>query len=242
MGIDRIEHFLGGDAFTRDRSAYASLQELDAGREEVTEQIALFRKQGVRFDATLTAYGYFGAREAAVYEYWFPEMDLLTPYARTQVESRLPRSVNDQFELIYHAKRKTIRAFYDQGGDDIITLGTDHPSWGEFFSGFGSHRELHAMVLAGIPEADALRIGTINGANAIGVGDKLGTLEPGKWADLFVVRGSPLEDIRNTRNVRFTMKGGVLYDAAALLESVKGKLGPDGEGDADWWKGAVRFR
>jgi len=177
-----------------------------------------------------------------VYEYWYPEMDLLTPFARVEVESHLPRRVSDQFELIYHVKRQTIKAFYNGGGRDIITLGTDHPSWGEFFSGFGSHRELHAFVLAGIPTADALRIGTINGARALGMGDKLGTIEPGKWADLFVVDGNPLEDIRNTRKVRYTMKGGVLYDAPALLELVRGKLGPSSDADADWWKGSVRFR
>ena len=242
MGIDRIEHFLGGDALSADRSAYASLQELDVERTEVAEQIALFLERGVRFDATLTAYGYFGGREAQVYEYWQPEMDLLTPYARAQVEARLPRAVNEQFERIYHVKRSTVKAFYDAGGKDWITLGTDHPSWGEFFSGFGAHRELHAMVVAGIPEADALRIGSINGARAIGVGDKLGTLEPGKWADLFVVQGDPLTDIRNTRNVRYTMKGGVLYDAPALLASAMGRLGPASEAEADWWKGSKRFR
>ena len=242
MGIDRIEHFLGGDAIDEEQSAYSSLEVLDAGRPEVEKQIRLFLDQGVRFDATLTAYGYFGEREPAVYEYWFPEMDLLTPYARQSVDARLPRSVSDQFERIYHVKRGTIKAFYDLGGRDLITLGTDHPSWGEFFSGFGSHRELHAMVLAGIPEADVLRIGTINGARAMGMWDKLGTIEVGKWADFFVVQGDPLADIRSTRNVRWTVKGGEVFDAQALLESVLGTLGPESEADADWWKGLVRFR
>ncbi len=241
MGIDRIEHFIGGDAFPDDRSAYASLEALDAGRPEVAKQVQLFVERGVRFDATLTAYGYFGEREPAVYAYWYPEMDLLTPYARAEVEARLPRNVSEQFERIYHVKRETVRAFHEGGGRDLITLGTDHPSWGEFFSGFGSHREIHAMTLAGITPADALRIGTINGARALGMGEKLGTVEPGKWADLFVVAGNPLEDIRNTRNVRYTMKAGVLYDAPALLESVRGTLGPASAAVADWWKGSVRF-
>jgi imidazolonepropionase-like amidohydrolase len=67
---------------------------------------------------------------------------------------------------------------------------------------------------------------TINGARALNVDSKLGTIETGKFADLFVVRGDPLQDIRNTRKVRFVMKGGQLFDAAELLASVKGKLGP----------------
>ncbi|MGE5244671.1 MAG: amidohydrolase family protein, partial [Betaproteobacteria bacterium] len=113
---------------------------------------------------------------------------------------------------------------------------------GEFFSGFGSHRELQALVASGIPPAAALKIATINGARALNVSSKLGSIEPGKLADLFVVEGNPLEDIRNTHKVRLVMKAGTIYDSAKLLASVKGRLGPASEADADWWKGSVRFR
>jgi len=129
-----------------------------------------------------------------------------------------------------------VKAFFDAGGGRLITLGTDHPSWGEFLSGFGSHRELHALVLSGIPAAAALKIGTINGARAMNVASTLGTLEAGKIADLFVVRGNPLQDIRNTRNVKLVMKGNELFDASALLSSVKGKMGPKGPDDEKPWK------
>ena len=162
-------------------------------------------------------------------------MDFLTSHAREEVQKRLPRQPLTQFEKIYWVKRKEVKAFYDAGGGPLITLGTDHPSWGEFLSGFGSHRELHVLVLSGIPPAAALKIATINGARALSVDTKLGTLEAGKFADLFVVRGNPLADIRNTRNVRFVMKAGQLYDAAELRASVKGQLGPTrAEEDAKW--------
>ncbi len=241
MGVDRIEHFLGGDAITGDRPAYASLEDLDVNRPEVAAIIEDFVRHRVSFDATLTAYGYFGEREPAVYEYWLDEPAFLTPHARSVAARRLPRPVNAQFEKIYRVKRQTIKAFYDAGGTDLITLGTDHPSWGEFFSGFGSHRELHALVLAGIPPAAALKIGTINGARALNVASKLGTIEPGKFADLFVVRGNPLEDIRRTRDVRLVMKAWEVHEAARLLESVEGRMGPRGPEDDAWWQGNVRF-
>ncbi len=138
-------------------------------------------------------------------------------------------------------KHAEAKKFYDMGGAAWMTLGTDHPSWGEFFSGFGSHRELQALVASGIPPAAALKIATINGARALNVASKLGTIEAGKFADLFVVEGNPLQDIRNTHKVRLVMKAGVVYDSAKLLASVKGKLGPDSAADADWWKGKVRF-
>jgi imidazolonepropionase-like amidohydrolase len=73
-----------------------------------------------------------------------------------------------------------------------------------------------------------LRAATINGARALGVGDRLGTVEAGKWADLVVVRGNPLQDITATRNVEHVVKAGVVYDPQALLASVEGAMGPAG--------------
>lgn len=245
MGIDRIEHFLGGEALPASRPAYVSLMALDLSeadtRQKIDAQARLFVEQGAFFDATLTAYGYFADREPAVFEYWADEMGFLTPYARSVVEERLPRQPSRQFERIYYVKRQTVKAFFDAGGGSNLTLGTDHPSWGEFFSGFGSHRELHAMVLAGIPNADALRAGTINGARALGVGERLGTIEAGKYADLLVVRGDPLTNITDTRNGHVVVRSGRVYDPERLFQSVVGHLGPRSAEEADWWKGNVRL-
>jgi len=245
MGIDRIEHFMGGETTPPGRSAYASVESLDlddpATADKVRAQARLFLEHGTYFDATLTAYGYFADREPEVFGYWVDEMDFLTPYAQSVVAARLPREPLDQFERIYYVKRRTVKAFYDAGGGDHLTLGTDHPSWGEFWSGFGAHRELHAMVLAGIPNAVALRAGTLNAARAFGVSDRLGTVEPGKYADLLIVRGNPLADIRATRNGYRVVKAGRVYDPVKLFASVKGKMGPATAAEADWWKGNTRL-
>jgi hypothetical protein len=235
MGIDRIEHFMGGDAMVDTRPAYSSLVEMTPDMPEFQAIIDLFKQHGVYFDATRSAYGYYGEREPEVFDYFAPEMDYLTPHARALVEAGLPRPVNDQFETIYRVKRDLIAEFYRQGGGEWITLGTDHPSWGEYFSGFSVHRELHALERSGIPAADVLKIATINGARALGVDDRLGTLEAGKLADLVILDGDPLEDIRNTRRVRTVVKGGLVYDAAELLESMKGVIGPVDEGDEVNW-------
>lgn len=189
----------------------------------------------------MTAYGYYGDREPAVFDYWADEMGFLTPYARSVVDAELPRRPNAQFERIYHVKRATLRAFWEAGAGDQLTLGTDHPTWGEYFNGFHAHRELHAFVLAGIPNAAALRAGTVNAARAMGMGDRLGTIEAGKYADLLVVRGDPLARITDTRNVVHVVKAGRRYDPAALLASVRGQLGPTSAAEADWWKGNTRL-
>ncbi len=71
---------------------------------------------------------------------------------------------------------------------------------------------------------------------ALGVSDRLGSIEVGKLADLFIVRGTPLHDIRRTRNVEYVMKGGVIYDAKELLQSVVETLGPRSAAEEGAWK------
>jgi imidazolonepropionase-like amidohydrolase len=239
MGIDRIEHFPGGDAFVAERSAYASYERMTSfDTPEFTRIAALFKQHHAYFDATLSAYGYYGKRDPEVFTYFADEQSYLTPYLRSLLAERRPRQVNQQFETIYWIKRKEIKAFYDAGGGDLITLGTDHPSWGEFLTPFSVHRELHSFVLSGIPPAAALRIATINNARAMGLGDRLGTIEAGKWADLVVLRGNPLRDIRATRSPRVVIKAGRVYDPAALAKAVAGKIGPASAADTVAWMGA----
>ena len=84
--------------------------------------------------------------------------------------------------------------------------------------GLGYHWELWAMHSGGLAEHDALRAATILGAEAIGLDEDLGTLEPGKLADILVLSGNPLDDIRNTNSVRYVMKNGRLYDGETLDE------------------------
>jgi imidazolonepropionase-like amidohydrolase len=235
MGIDRIEHFMGGDAFTPDRSAYASYEHMTFDTPAFERIAELYKQHRTNFDATLSAYGYYGKRDPDVFTYFVDEKKFLTPYMRSVIDARPPRRVNEQFENIYWTKRKEIKAFYDAGGGDLITLGTDHPSWGEFFSPFSVHRELLALSRSGIPNAAVLRIATINSARAMGLGDRLGTIEVGKWADLVVVRGNPLEDIRRTRQPRVVIKAGRVYDPAALMRAVEGKIGPASAADTAAW-------
>jgi len=235
MGIDRIEHFLGGDQLSADAPAYASLPSAAPDEPAFDRITQHFLDHDVVFDATLTAYGYFGRQDPAVFTGWANDKQYLTPYARKVVEDRGEHDPLERFEAIYQIKLDRIRAFYEAGAEDLITLGTDHPSWGQFMAPFGVHRELHAFVKAGIPPAYALRFATINGARALGMGDRLGTVDVGKWADLVVVDGNPLEDITSTRNVEWVMSRGQLYRASRLLDAATGTVGPRTEEAVDAW-------
>lgn len=235
MGIDRIEHFVGGDAFVGERSAYASFETMRFDTPEFRRIAALYKRHRTYFDATRSAYGYYGDREPAVFADFANEQRFLTPYLRAVVAARPPRVPNAQFERIYRIKVQEIKAFVDAGNGDLLTLGTDHPSSGEYLTPFDVHRELLALSRTGIPNHVVLRAATINAARAMGLGDRLGSIETGKWADLVIVRGNPLADVRAMRAPRVVIKAGRRYDPAALLQSVEGKIGPASAADSAAW-------
>ena len=69
------------------------------------------------------------------------------------------------------------------------------------FEGYGEHMELQLMVEAGMTPSQVIKAATRDSAEFLGQQDNLGTLEQGKWADLIVLGGDPLADIRNSRKI-----------------------------------------
>lgn len=84
--------------------------------------------------------------------------------------------------------------------------------------GLGAHWELWLLQMGGMTNMEALQAATINGAEYIGMGSEIGSLEEGKLADLIVLEENPLEDIRNSESVIYTMVNGRLYDAETMNE------------------------
>jgi imidazolonepropionase-like amidohydrolase len=222
MGLDRVEHQL-------------TLGSGGPGSAEMPQMIELMLAHEVYYDANLQMYGGINERSKHLSEMvWTDEAKYFTPYTQDLLDKRGPPLPESDAEE-YAQRVLEVKSLFDAGGGHLLVIGTDEPVYTNLLPGFAYHRELLAMTYADIPEAAVLKAATINGASALGVEEDLGSIEVGKLADLVIVNGNPLDDIKAARNIRFVIKEGVVHDPEKLIESAAGMIGPAGPHDhADW--------
>jgi imidazolonepropionase-like amidohydrolase len=150
--------------------------------------------------------------------YWYQKTNvwenerLLTFTPRAVVDARSRRRImspDDEFNHI--ALARNCKQLSDAGVR--VNLGAHGQ-----LQGLGAHWELWMFTQGGMTNLEALRAATWNGARYIGMDHELGSLEPGKLADLIVLDSNPLDDIRHSESIRYTMANGRLYDARTMDE------------------------
>ncbi len=115
------------------------------------------------------------------------------------------------------------RDFVKAGG--LLMAGCDPTGFGGVLAGYGDQRNLELLVEAGFTPLEAIHIATENGAKWLGEDASIGTIAPGKAADIVVVDGNPAEKISDVEKVETVFKDGVGYDPAKLRASVQGLAG-----------------
>ncbi|MCX2743769.1 amidohydrolase family protein [Mangrovivirga sp. M17] len=236
LGIDRLEHFIGGDALPGNTTGYTEIAALDLSDPLIDQSIDLFIDNNVWFNSTLTVIGGFTQSQDEWLKYWVDEKKYWTPYAQSIVNTN-PKRWNPNREKFYENSKKILKRYYDRGG--LISMGTDGPLILDFLwvfktPGFNTHREMAMMSEIGIPNNEIIKIATINSATSMGLEEKLGSIEKGKLADIIIIKGNPLEDIYSTRSVHTVIKNGEIYDSRTILAQCEGKLGPESE--EKWFK------
>jgi imidazolonepropionase-like amidohydrolase len=233
LGIDNLEHgalidteFVPGkkpDVCPAQNETVSNFTKLDLDSAAVREMIRDLVARKVAVTSTL-----------AVFEAFLPDrpplqqrvLDALTSDARAQYLVSRARSAEQKNSPWAAALKKEMQfelAFARAGGR--LMAGTDPTGNGGALAGFGSQRELILLVEAGFTPLEVIRIATLNAAEYLGEADRVGTVAPGKLADLVVVRGDPSANINDIEQVELVFKDGVGYDPAKLIESVRGSVG-----------------
>ena len=219
QGFDEIQHinqlmlnfFVKPDTDTRTLARFYILaehaHELDLDSQAVQDFVALLGSRQTVLDPTLAAF------EAS-----FTQIQGAPNPAYQMIADHLPivmqRSLRTNSMKVTPENVATFRASYAKMVEMVgrlyragipLVAGTDD------VAGFTLHRELELYVAAGIPPAEALRIATWNGAKYTRTLDRLGSITPGKLADLIVLDGDPTQDISAIRRIALVMKEGVVY-------------------------------
>ena len=231
IGIDNLEHgFLAATDFVDDKqpdvcpgqgAGQRTIAALDPEGAPFKTLVKTLVDRGVALTSTLTVFETFTPGRPLP-----PGLDVLLPELKTQFESNHRRTAQNTQSVYTGLFPKALaleRAFVRAGG--TLIAGTDPTGGGGVVPGFSNHRQLELLVEAGFTPLEAIRIGTLNGAAYLGRAARVGSIAPGKQADLIVIDGDPSSTISDVRKVETVFKGGVGFDPAKLIASVSGRVG-----------------
>jgi imidazolonepropionase-like amidohydrolase len=243
LGIDDLEHglfvdteFMAGkklDQCPEDGEDPVGMAKLDVNSGALHDTIQYLVQRHVAITSTLPVFemGSFSGRPTMQKRV----LDALSPDARSAVLANRVRASDvsrirqrfgtdvSPYEAAFKKEEEFEYAFSKAGG--LLLAGLDPTGMGGVIAGFGDQREVELLVEAGFTPLEAIHIATANGAQFLGELDRVGTIAPGKQADLVVIKGDPSKKIEDIENVETVFKDGVGYDSGKLIESVRGVVG-----------------
>jgi imidazolonepropionase-like amidohydrolase len=243
LGIDDLEHglfvdteFLPGkkpDVCPDEPEDPSGMAKLDVNSGPLHETIAYLVQHHVAVTSTLPVFemGSFTGRPTMQKRI----LDSLSPDARSAVLANRVRSSDSGFlrknygsdesplPAAFKKELEFEHAFSKAGG--LLMAGLDPTGMGGVIAGFGDQREVELLVEAGFTPVEAIHIATYNGAQYLGELERIGTIAPGKQADLVVIKGDPSKKIEDIENVETVFKDGIGYDSDKLIQSVRGIVG-----------------
>jgi hypothetical protein len=179
--------------------------------------LTLYGESGVSYTPTLiVSYGGLWGEN-----YWYSKMNV---FEHVRLQSFMPQQMLDQKrrrmkieedDWNHIENAKAAKALSDAG------VKVNNGAHGQI-QGMGVHWEMWMMAQGGMSPMAALKASTINGAEYLGMGDDLGSIEEGKLADIVILGKDPLKNIQNSDSVEMVMINGRLYDATTMNEVVTG--------------------
>jgi imidazolonepropionase-like amidohydrolase len=186
--------------------------EIDPQSERVQAFLKLLRQKNVTIDPTLGVFeGLYTDRPGEVSPVFAAVADRMPPQVRRGfLEGGLPvpEGADARYRETFRSMQRMLMALR-QAGIPFVA-GTDS------MAGFALPRELELYVEAGVPPLEVLRITTLDAARHVGRGNELGSIAPGKLADMILVDGDPSRNIGDVRRLRLVVKDGTVIDPDAL--------------------------
>jgi imidazolonepropionase-like amidohydrolase len=232
LGIDNLEHgMLTASDFTSGRPAdvcpvnlMAQISASDPKGNAGQATIQSLVQHHVSMTSTLAVYEPFVANRPTKDERVLQAMDPGVRDSYMKMRQQIDSSGNGWVSLPAFKNAMAFeREFVAAGG--LLAAGVDPTGIGGALAGFGDQRNYELLIEAGFAPAQAIQIMSANGAKILGVAQTLGTVEPGKLADLVVLRGDLTADPSVIRSPTIVFKDGVGYDSAKLIASVQGRVG-----------------
>jgi cytosine/adenosine deaminase-related metal-dependent hydrolase len=190
--------------------------EIDPSQPRVKALFKLFLEHHTVLDPTINVFEtMFVGRHGTILPRWADVAKRLPAQVRRGFLAGglpVPEGKDALYHASFHATLKMLKAQYDAG--IRMVAGTDS------MAGFALARELELWVEAGVPSPKVLQIATLGGARVMHRDRELGSIAPGKLADLIVVDGDPVANIHALRRVETVVKGGVVYNVAALDRAI----------------------
>jgi len=238
IGIDNLEHGLMADSeFVANKQpdqcpqgVAASLRQLDINGAVVQETIRTLVAKNVAITSTLPVFEAGGAALApsgigAASALLNPRvLNVMSTDARVRyLQARARVSPETNYIALFKKAMEFEVAFVRAGG--LLIAGLDPTGNGGIVAGFGDLRQIELLVEAGFTPVEAIKIASFNGAKFLGEDARIGSIAPGKQADIMVVKGNPTANISDIEKVEIVFKDGVGYDSEKLIQSVQGLVG-----------------
>ena len=151
--------------------------------------------------------------------YLVPTLYLSDWFLENAAKTGVPPSMLAKGKEVMPAARKNVAHAFASGVK--VGFGTDAAVYPH---GLNAH-EFAVMVKLGLTPLQAIQAATVNDADLLGLSDKVGTIEPGQFADIIAVDGDPLEDVTTLERVKFVMKDGVVYKSEREFKCPKPRFG-----------------
>ncbi|HEY4879174.1 MAG TPA: amidohydrolase family protein [Candidatus Acidoferrales bacterium] len=188
--------------------------EIDMKSPESQKAIAFLVQHKIVVDPTLALMEFFTANSSRPPVSIEPGVAKVAPeLGAILAETGPPSQYADLQEKVFQKEVEIVGALHKAG--ITIVAGTD-----QTVPGYSLYREIELYAQAGFTPMEAIQAATMVPARVMGVDKELGTIEPGKRADLIILDANPLESIHNIRTVKFVITNGTMYNCGELWSSV----------------------